>query len=197
MGNVLVWTPPISIHIKNSSSPLYFSLKVWLLRPPSSTPLAFMDLLWGVFIFSPFAQSECWISISKPNSHKCKKYRHFRSAEKFKCSLQFSGPYIFLLSGYSTSLQCRRILASKGWIQTRKRLGERPKCVPGSGSSEEAWRETKMRPREWELGPLPTYFAQTNMAANFMTASSKTKTPALQASYSTSSIICPELFVLF
>ena len=47
------------------------------------------------------------------------------------------------------SLQCRRILASEdaserilierapSWIQTRKRLGEREKYVPGSGSSAE------------------------------------------------------------
>ena len=43
---------------------------------------------------------------------------------------------------YSDSLQCRRILASErilinrapSWIQTRKRLGERRKCVLGSGS---------------------------------------------------------------
>ena len=29
-------------------------------------------------------------------------------------------------------------------------------------NSEEAWRETKMRPREWELGWKEKYFAQAN-----------------------------------
>ena len=49
---------------------------------------------------------------------------------------------IFSVHTLPDSLQCRRILASErilikrvpSWIQTRKRLGERRKCVPGSGS---------------------------------------------------------------
>ena len=151
MGNVLVWTPPISIHIKNSSSPLYFSLKVWLLRPPSSTPLAFMDLLWGVFIFSPFAQSECWISISKPNSHKCKKYRHISDQQR-NLNVVYSFLVHTFFSYLATQLACNagvfwrarvgfklgrgleRDQNASQEVGVRKRLGERQKCVPGSGS---------------------------------------------------------------
>ena len=43
-------------------------------------------------------------------------------------------------------------------------------------NSEEAWGETKMRPREWEFifpHPLPTHFYQTNMAANLRSRASK------------------------
>ena len=61
---------------------LILSFKSLAFETPSSTPLAFMDLLWGLFIFSPFAQSECWISISKPNSHKCKKYTHISDQQR-------------------------------------------------------------------------------------------------------------------
>ena len=44
-------------------------------------------------------------------------------------------------------------------------------------STEEAWRETKMRPREWEMG----WICSSQYGDEFTIASPKTKTPALQA----------------
>ena len=75
---------------------------------------------------------------------------------------------------HENSLQCRRILASEAaslikrtpsWIQTRKRLGEKQKCVPGRRSQ-----ASSVFPR-----PLPTYFAQANMAANLRPRAPKRK----------------------
>ena len=47
---------------------------------------------------------------------------------------------------FSASLQCRRILAS-----SRASAFDQASAILDS-NSEEAWGETKMRPREWELG---------------------------------------------
>ena len=57
-------------------------------------------------------------------------------------------------------------------------------------NSEEAWGETNMHPREWELGSifphhLPTKFSQVYMVANLQPRALK-KTPALQARVSQS-----------
>ena len=62
-------------------------------------------------------------------------------------------------------------------------------------NSEEAWRETKMRPREWELGCSSQY------GGELTTASCKTKTPALQASRKNDMLLYPQFscsfFVLY
>ena len=93
------------------------------------------------------------------------------------------------------SLQCRRILA-----RLRATAFDQASAILDS-NSEEAWGETKMHPREWELGrkeklrgkgqafssifphPLPTHFSQVNMAANLRSRALKKKTPALQANF--------------
>ena len=48
-------------------------------------------------------------------------------------------------SNFTCSLQCRRILES----EAASLIKRAPSWIQ---NSEEAWRETKMRPREWELG---------------------------------------------